>query len=408
MPQEPRLTNGDRGARFAYIDALRGYAILGVIGVHASQLFPSLQWPLRLIAGQGARGVQLFFTVSALTLMMSWQSRADGVLPFWTRRVFRIGPMFWLALAYYLALVGWLHVGLRYWGPTEISWRSALASAALMHGFHPDTIDSIVPGGWSIADEMEFYALFPLLVLIIRSWRAAAVALIASTAVVVALSASMTRILPAPLGAPSPSFLANFGELFPFQLPAFLVGILVFYLLRTFSGRLSCNVLRTALLCALAFIAAFPFLAAFFAGRIHWSIYFLLFGLPPISYSMVFGVVAFCLAEGAGRFLVNAVVSHIGKVSYSAYFWHFAVLELIGMAVASFGWSLARLGWPAYLTTFALAVMLSVAGATLTFLVIEQPMIRIGHGLAKASAKRRASMATNRPAIVSPAGELMP
>jgi len=239
-----------------------------------------------------------------------------------------------------------------------------------------------------------------------RGWRAAAVALIASTALAAVLSAAIILILPALLQTPSPSFLANFGELFPFQLPAFLVGILVFYLLRTFSGRLSYNVLCAALLGALAFIAAFPFLSAFSAGRLHWSIYALLFGLPPISYSIVFGVVAFCLAQGVGRPLVNAVVSHIGKVSYSAYFWHFAMLELIGLAVASLGGSLARLGWPAYLATFVLAVMLSVAGATLTFLLIEQPMIRIGHRLAQASAKRRA-MASNRSSLVPSAGELM-
>jgi peptidoglycan/LPS O-acetylase OafA/YrhL len=405
MLQEAKPTNSDRGTRFAYIDALRGYAILGVISVHSSQLFPSLEWSLRLVADQGARGVQLFFTVSALTLMMSWQGRADGVLPFWTRRVFRIGPMFWLALAYYLILVGWFHVGLRYWGPTEISWRGALTSAALIHGFHPGTIDSIVPGGWSIADEMEFYALFPLLVLTIRSWRAAGVALITSTALVVALTPFMTRILPALLPTESMTLLADFGELFPFQLPAFLVGILVFHLLRTFSGRLSYNILRTGFFCGLALIAALPFLAAFFAGRIHWAIYFLIFGLAPFSYSIVFGVIAFCLAEGVGLFLVNAMIVHIGKVSYSAYFWHFAMLELIGLTVASFGWSLAPLGWPYYIATFAVAVALSVAGATLTFLMIEQPMIRIGHRIAKASAQRRASTASDRPALVSPASE---
>jgi hypothetical protein len=55
----------------AYIDALRGYAILGVIGVHASQSGAELAWPLQLLADQGARGVQLFFVVSALTLMLS-------------------------------------------------------------------------------------------------------------------------------------------------------------------------------------------------------------------------------------------------------------------------------------------------------------------------------------------------
>jgi peptidoglycan/LPS O-acetylase OafA/YrhL len=405
MLQERRPTNVARASRFAYIDALRGYAILGVIGVHASQLFPSLEWPVRLVADQGVRGVQLFFTVSALTLMMSWQSRADGLLPFWTRRVFRVGPMFWLAVAYYVTIVGWFHVGLRYWGPTEISWSDALASAALMHGFHPVTMNSIVPGGWSIADEMGFYALFPLLVLTIRSWRAAGIALLMSIALVVALTLLVTGILPALSPTTSMALSADFGELFPFQLPAFLVGILVFHLLRTFSGRLSHGALRAGLFCALTLIAALPFLAAFLAGRIHWAIYFLVFGIPPFSYSIVFAVVAFCLAEGVGLFLVNAVIVHIGKVSYSAYFWHFAMLELIGLVVASFGWSLAPLGWSSYVATFALAVALSVAGATLTFLIVEQPMIRIGHRLAGALAKRRTLMASDRPAVVSPASE---
>jgi peptidoglycan/LPS O-acetylase OafA/YrhL len=30
--------------RLAYVDALRGYAILGVIAVHASQYLPNLNW----------------------------------------------------------------------------------------------------------------------------------------------------------------------------------------------------------------------------------------------------------------------------------------------------------------------------------------------------------------------------
>jgi hypothetical protein len=120
----------------------------------------------------------------------------------------------------------------------------------------------------------------------------------------------MPRILLALFPTASTAVPADFGELFPFQLPAFLVGILVFYLLRTFSGRLSHNILRTGLFYALALLAALPFLAAFFAERIHWTIYFLAFGLPPFSCSIIFGVVAFCLAEGVGLFLVNAVIVH--------------------------------------------------------------------------------------------------
>ena len=53
---------------YKYIDALRGWAILGVIIVHSSQNFelPSI---LSRLSAAGARGVQLFFVVSALTLL---------------------------------------------------------------------------------------------------------------------------------------------------------------------------------------------------------------------------------------------------------------------------------------------------------------------------------------------------
>jgi peptidoglycan/LPS O-acetylase OafA/YrhL len=65
---------------FDHIDALRGYAILMVIAVHASQSFPDLPNSLAKILSQGARGVQLFFVTSALTLSMSWVARNEALL----------------------------------------------------------------------------------------------------------------------------------------------------------------------------------------------------------------------------------------------------------------------------------------------------------------------------------------
>src|ERR1700722_18847017 len=136
-----------------------------------------MERPWRLLADQGARGVQLFFVVSALTLMLSWHARDDGVGAFYIRRVFRIAPMFWLAIVLYLALAG---VSFRYNGPQALTWSNVLASAAFLHGFHPETIDGIVPGGWTIANEMTFYILFPLLAWALPSWRATTIALLAS------------------------------------------------------------------------------------------------------------------------------------------------------------------------------------------------------------------------------------
>lgn len=69
---------------YRYIDALRGYAILLVMAVHASQV--AVDWGARTLVDQGARGVQLFFVASALTLVMSWTSRNDGAARLYTRR----------------------------------------------------------------------------------------------------------------------------------------------------------------------------------------------------------------------------------------------------------------------------------------------------------------------------------
>jgi exopolysaccharide production protein ExoZ len=115
-----------------YIDALRGYAILGVIAVHATVAAPGLEWPLRLVAEQGARGVQLFFLVSALTLMLSWRERGDGLMPFYIRRIFRIGPMFWLAMVFFVAIeASGLSVG-DWWSPGRTSWRRPRSPTAFI------------------------------------------------------------------------------------------------------------------------------------------------------------------------------------------------------------------------------------------------------------------------------------
>ena len=90
---------------YDWIDSLRGYAILLVIAVHATQVC-KLPEVVQTFLNQGARGVQLFFVVSAVTLMMSWRARQDGVLAFYKRRFFRIAPMWWLAIIFWVLLQG--------------------------------------------------------------------------------------------------------------------------------------------------------------------------------------------------------------------------------------------------------------------------------------------------------------
>jgi peptidoglycan/LPS O-acetylase OafA/YrhL len=368
--------------RLSFIDALRGYAILGVIVVHTSQLFPGLERPWRLLADEGARGVQLFFMVSALTLMLSWHARNDGVGPFYIRRAFRIVPMFWLAILLYVALSG---VSFRYHGPEAVTWWHVLASAALVHGFHPETIGSIVPGGWTIADEMTFYALFPFLVWAIRSWQVAAVAAIAAVVFAWRTFPIVVDVLPTLFPAADPRLLPDFaGEWFPNQLPAFLIGILVFHLLRSFAGVFSSRVLQVGLWVAIAAILGSPFFVAWHPSHVP-SLFF----NTHLTYSAAFGLAAFCLAEGGERLLVNAPIRYIGSISYSAYFWHFPLLELIGRAADPLDIGRVSPTWPYFLGVLAVTTALTVLGATVTFRLVEMPMIRLGRRLAAKVAARR-------------------
>jgi exopolysaccharide production protein ExoZ len=95
-----------------------------------------------------------------------WERRRGEEFPirkFYLRRIFRIAPLFWIAIIVYFLL----------------SRRSAIEcareivlTATFLHGFSPRAINAIVPGGWSIAVEMIFYLLFPLVIIAVeKRWR---------------------------------------------------------------------------------------------------------------------------------------------------------------------------------------------------------------------------------------------
>ena len=118
--------------------------------------------PVSAITNAGAYGVHLFFVASAFTLFSSLQQRSRSekrpTLNFFLRRFFRIAPPFWLAILFY---VWWKGTGPQYWAPHGIGWLDVLATACFAHGWSPTMINSVVPGGWSIAVEMNFYLLVP-------------------------------------------------------------------------------------------------------------------------------------------------------------------------------------------------------------------------------------------------------
>ncbi|WP_182872475.1 acyltransferase family protein [Bradyrhizobium diazoefficiens] len=345
--------------RFAYIDTLRGYAVLGVVLVHAGQ-------SCGFDAAFGARGVQLFFVASALTLMTSWQERNDGTAAFFIRRAFRIIPMFWLSVPIYLGL-----------NADDYTWQ-VIGAAAFLQFLRPDWIIApIVPGGWSVCIEVIFYCTFPLVALYTTSFVRACILVVLSFCGA-KLWGEFGRVLGAYL-FPDQDIGVWLYLQYPNQMFAFAAGILCYFAIQKWRSMFGDAATETVL-----------------AGTLTWMGYLAAFGNPQIlNSSLAFALLIICLANGAGKYLVNPALVYIGRFSFSIYLLHW-----LGIGYAAKLTIAAHLeGGQQFFVLFLTTVAITTALAAITYYVIELPMIRFGNRIIAARAISTAKLAASSSGI---------
>lgn len=347
-----------------YIDALRGFAVLGVILVH-TKLFGSFDVPsvFNRVIGEGARGVQLFYILSAFTLFLSFKNRINSeispVRNFFIRRFFRIAPMYYIGIVYFIIQDG---LGSRYWlgDATQISALNILSNVLFLHGFNPYWITSLVPGGWSIAVEMTFYAFLPVLFLKIKNINNAFafffLALLFKTVLhFILLNSSLitdNRL---------------WGEYlflyFPSQLPIFALGILMYFFIA--NDEIGTVKLSGKYLLFFGFI-----LLAQIATGIEDLI------LPNhILFGVCFLIIGIALSKYTPVLIINPVMIYIGKISFSMYLVHFAVLHwLLYFNFTDY----FNNGILNYIVRFYIAVLLTVLISSVTYNFIELPFQKFG------------------------------
>lgn len=349
-----------------YIDALRGLAIIGVVAVHASHYgVTHLPNVFGSVISEGARGVQLFYVASAFTLFLSYRNRSQQEISptrnFFIRRFFRIAPMYYLGICYYLLQDG---LGPRYWlgDASHISYGNILSNFTFLHGFNPYWITSLVPGGWSIAVEMTFYALVPLLFTYLTTLNRAFLFFISTL-----LVRAVLHVFLADHPLISSFFLWSqyLYFYFPAQLPVFALGILMYFIvvekeMEILSGKL------LLLFCGIMLFQFSTGIILLLPKHILFGIAFLLLGVALSRYRF--------------SLLVNPVINYIGKISYSMYLIHFAVLYWLSHfhLVDFFTHGLLN-----YLARFLLVIGCSVVISTLTYRLIEVPLQDVGKRLIK-------------------------
>ena len=75
-------------------------------------------------------------------------------------------PLFWAAILFYLLITK--GEGFKFWAPDGVTTGDVLLTFLFLHWSSVTAFNSVVPGGWSIAVEMQFYLLFPLLIFLFR------------------------------------------------------------------------------------------------------------------------------------------------------------------------------------------------------------------------------------------------
>jgi exopolysaccharide production protein ExoZ len=356
----------DARPRLRTLDFLRGLAILGVVAIHSGQTFPSHIAALDFVFASGWVGVQVFYFVSTLTMCHMWRQRegeAHPIRSFYIRRFLRIAPLFWIAMLVYLALNG---VGPSFWAPFGIGPLDIVLTASFLHGFWPDAINSVVPGGWSIAVEMTFYALFPLTILALGARRFAYLGLAIAVFLVNVLflkSWVSAALLAGPFQG-QPVIVDFFAHLyFPVQAPIFLAGCFMFFSL---DRRLDWKTIA-----ALWLWVGLGALADYVhpVREFHYLLIYLALG----------AFVYACLKMK----LKWAPLEYLGRNSYAMYLSHFLVLAMLARFAP------IHEGVAALFVSAAATALLSCAVARATYRLIERPSHRLATWLTHGGARAR-------------------
>ncbi len=360
-------THAKSGRRLASIDGLRGLAALSVFTFHG--WLYTMQKPAasnRSTIGDYAvhelrLGLVLFFVLSGYLLSRPWFAAAlDGrrrpdLRRYLRARAARIAP------AYYVALIG--SIGLL-WGLSGTPGVRLPPASELPLFFlfaqntSPSSVMKLNPPMWSLAVEVSFYALLPLI-----GWLA------------VRLPARRRMQALIPLALLAVGLLWNwaiagrglgltFSKTLAAMLPYFAFGMLAALVLH---GRAPRAWQRRAMIAAGIALVVFDATtkAIIPAAGIDVGAYETITrDLPSgVGFALIVGAVA--LAP-QGRLLGNRVLAGFGTISYGFYLWHVPVLVVLR------GHGLLPLD-PVLGTLVALVPATAVA--TLSWFAIERPII---------------------------------
>ncbi len=338
--------------RIPQLDGLRALAVGLVIVNHVAAWFPG-----------GAVGVNIFFVLSGylITSLLLDEHEKTGLLRrgmFYTRRALRLYP----ALAVMLCVTFLL-------GGTAIK-AVLIAASYTTNLFMTFSVNPVVPytHTWSLAQEEQFYLLWPLLLpLFIRVGRRASVVILTSVAIGLAVWAQLAvGTVTASNGTVT---VAVFNPLW--QGHGLLIGCALAFAIRHRSVPRATLLVNVGLpLCVVVAVAASVTAGRSARSAADWNLVSE-FAAAAVIAGMVGG------ARGLARLCTVRPVLWMGERSYAIYLWHFPLI-----------WVMVQHGYgrPGKVAAVALAMI----AAGLSWRLVEQPFLRLKQRFQPTMSKRPA------------------
>lgn len=348
--------------KLSFINELRGIAIILVVAVHTAKSIHNLNPMLQTTLNFGQMGVQLFFLLSAFTLCLSSEKKVnETVFTFYLRRFFRIAPLYYFGLIIYHFISYQTQVITNL---TDYNFKNTLANIIFIHSFYPPATNNIVPGGWSIGTEMTFYFLFPFILSLYKKISPYKWLLFLTPFLFFLASYLLSKLLEVQYS----EFISN-NRFYYFniinQLPVFLVGMSLFFLLKTktlnFNKILSISISLTLLLLCI-YILNFNFNPA----------------LLPFIASLFF-VFLFIFFKNSNKKI--QLLNKIGTYSFSIYIFHyvFAIIVSKQLSILLKDYFNSNL---IFLVCFMVTLIITYLISSITFRFIETKGIILGNKLA--------------------------
>ncbi len=344
----------------APLDGLRAIAVAAVLAFHTGA-----GW-----AVGGFLGVDVFFVLSGflitVLLLAEWQRRSRVSLPrFYARRALRLLPAVTLMCAVVL-VIGPLNPGVQ---ARNALWKAVAGTMFYFQNwqqaFHLIPILQLTDHTWSLAIEEQFYLVWPTLLIatIFLARRGGRDPLRAALVVALALAVGSAVLKIALWSGPGSQARVYYGT--DTRADSLLIGsaLGICYL----AGWLH-RVRR--LLPVLAPVALVMVVITFgFAHDNSARMY--RGGLTAFALvcAVLIGGVALAPASPLGRLLAASPLVWLGRISYGIYLWHWPVFRYLHEARLGLSWGPTQL----------VRVTVTLAAATLSFYLLERPLLRLRH-----------------------------